>query len=131
VACTAKRLACPSCGATDQPIHDRNGRSWRHLDFFQYEAWLHAGVPRVDCGSCGKTHQVAVPWAREGSGFTLLFEALALTMCKGLPVSQAAQMLRVRDKRLPDSRRTSAANRTECVRLGGADRVNETGQDRS
>jgi len=100
VACTAKRLACPSCGATDQPIHDRNRRSWRHLDFFQYEAWLHAGVPRVDCGSCGKTHQVAVPWAREGSGFTLLFEALALTLCQSQPVSHAAKMLRVRDKRL-------------------------------
>jgi transposase len=46
------------------------------------------------------THQFAVPWAREGSGFTLLFEALALTMCTGLPVRQTAQMLRVRDKQL-------------------------------
>lgn len=24
-------------------------RSWRHLDFFQYEAWLHADVPRIQC----------------------------------------------------------------------------------
>lgn len=100
VACTTKRFACPNCGAADQRIHDRNRRSWRHLDFFQYEAWLHAGVPRVGCGVCGKTQQVAVPWAREGSGFTLLFEALALTMCNGLPVRQTAQMLRVRDKQL-------------------------------
>jgi transposase len=100
VGCTAKRLACPSCGAADQLIHDRNRRSWRHLDFFQFEAWLHADVPRVGCTVCGKTTQIAVPWAREGSGFTLLFEALALTMCQGLPVRQAAQMLRVRDKQL-------------------------------
>jgi len=100
VACTSQRLACPHCGAADQPIHDRNRRSWRHLDFFQYEAWLHADVPRVGCMSCGKTSQTPVPWAREGSGFTLLFEALALTMCQGLPVRQAAQMLRVRDKQL-------------------------------
>lgn len=100
VGCAAKRLACPSCGAADQLIHDRNRRSWRHLDFFQFEAWLHAGVPRVGCSVCGKTTQIAVPWAREGSGFTLLFEALALTMCQGLPVSQAARMLRVRDKQL-------------------------------
>ena len=41
-----------------------------------------------------------VPWAREGSGFTLLFEALALTLCQGLPVRRAAQLLRVRDKQL-------------------------------
>ncbi len=100
VACAAQRLTCPSCGAPDQAIHDRNRRSWRHLDFFQFEAWLHAGVPRVGCTACGKTSQVNVPWAREGSGFTLLFEALALTLCQGLPVRQAAQMLRVRDKQL-------------------------------
>jgi transposase len=100
VGCTSQRLVCPSCGAPDQGIHDRNRRSWRHMDFFQFEAWLHADVPRVGCTVCGKTSQVSVPWAREGSGFTLLFEALALAMCQGLPVRQAAQMLRVRDKQL-------------------------------
>ncbi len=67
---------------------------------FQYEAWLHAEVPRVGCKACGKTTQIGVPWAREGSGFTLLFEALALTMCRDLPVRQAARNLRVRDKQL-------------------------------
>ena len=100
VTCKAKVLSCPHCGAADQGIHDRMRRDWRHLDFFQFEAWLHAEVPRVGCSACGKTTQVQVPWAREGSGFTLLFEALALTLCQGLPVRQAAQMLRVRDKQL-------------------------------
>jgi transposase len=100
VGCKAKTLACPHCGAADQRIHDRVRREWRHLDFFQYEAWLHAEIPRVGCTDCGKTTQVVVPWAREGSGFTLLFEALALSMCQGLPVRQAARMLRVRDKQL-------------------------------
>ena len=100
VGCGAQRLACPICGALDQGVHDRMRRDWRHLDFFQFEAWLHAEVPRVGCTVCGKTTQVQVPWAREGSGFTLLFEALALMLCQGLPVRQAAQMLRVRDKQL-------------------------------
>jgi transposase len=100
VVCEAKQLTCPVCGATHQPIHDRLERSWRHLDFFQYEAWLHADVPRVRCGGCGKTTQVSVPWARVGSGFTLLFEALALSLCRELPVSQAAGLLRVAAKRL-------------------------------
>ncbi|HSI58986.1 MAG TPA: ISL3 family transposase [Ideonella sp.] len=96
----ARRLACPECGVADQGIHDRVRRSWRHLDFFQFEAWLHAEVPRVGCTACGKTTQVPVPWARAGSGFTLLFEALALSLCQGLAVRQAAQMLRVRAKAL-------------------------------
>lgn len=96
----AQRLACPHCGAPEQGIHDRVDKQWRHLDFFQFEAWLHAKVPRVRCGECGKTTQIEVPWARPGSGFTLLFEALGLSLCGHLPVSQAASLLRVGAKRL-------------------------------
>lgn len=97
---SAARLSCPHCGTASQPIHDRMTRTWRHLDFFQFEAWLHAEVPRVACAACGKTTQVSVPWAREGSGFTALFEALALALCRDLPVKQAAALLRCEDKQL-------------------------------
>ena len=100
VGCQGALLACPQCGAAAQPVHDRLRRSWRHLDFFQFEAWLHADVPRVGCTACGKTSQVVVPWAREGSGFTLLFEALALALCRDMPVKQAAVLLRCADKQL-------------------------------
>ena len=98
--CNASRLACPRCGASDQGVHDRLTREWRHLDFFQFEAWLHADVPRIACSACGKTTQIDVPWAREGSGFTALFEALALSLCQELPVRQAAALLRCSDKQL-------------------------------
>jgi transposase len=81
-------------------VHDRLRRAWRHLDFFQFEAWLHADVPRVVCGGCGKTTQLPVPWARPGSGFTAAFEALALALCRELPVRQAAALLRCKDKQL-------------------------------
>ena len=98
--CHANRLPCPHCGASSQGVHDRLAREWRHLDFFQFEAWLHAQVPRVACSACGKTSQIDVPWAREGSGFTALFEALALSLCQELPVRQAAALLRCADKQL-------------------------------
>lgn len=100
VTCSGAFLSCPACGATSQPVHDRLRRSWRHLDFFQFEAWLHADVPRVACGGCGKTTQLGVPWARPGSGFTAAFEALALALCRELPVRQAAELLRCSDKQL-------------------------------
>ena len=98
--CNARRLPCPHCKAPDQGVHDRLSRQWRHLDFFQFEAWLHAEVPRVACSACGQTSQIEVPWAREGSGFTALFEALALSLCQELPVRQAAVLLRCSDKQL-------------------------------
>ena len=89
--------ACPACGAADTALHDRNARSWRHLDFFQYEAYLHAEVPRVKCARCGKVSQVEVPWARPGSRFTLLFEALAVGLAPLLSVAGLARQLRVGD----------------------------------
>ena len=100
LACKASRLPCPHCHAPDQGVHDRLTREWRHLDFFQFEAWLHAEVPRIACSACAKTTQIDVPWAREGSGFTALFEALALSLCQELPVRQAAALLRCSDKQL-------------------------------
>jgi transposase len=94
---TAPRLTCPACGVTEQPRHDTKPRSWRHLDFFQYAAWVHCPVPRVSCSACNKTTQVEVPWAKPGSGFTLLFEALALNLCQHMPVAQVAKLLRTSD----------------------------------
>ena len=57
-------------------------------------------MPRLACTGCGKTSQAGVPRARERSGFTALFEALALALCRELPVKQAAALLRCADKQL-------------------------------
>lgn len=55
-------------------------QAWRHLDFFQHQAFpLHARVARITCPDCG-VRQITVPWARAGPGFTLLFEAFAMTL---------------------------------------------------
>ena len=94
------RFACPHCGAEQQPVHDTRERAWRHLNFFQYQAYIHAPVPRVRCDACTKTTQIEVPWARPNSGFTLLMEALLVTMCKAMPVRQVAQLFGVSDMRI-------------------------------
>ncbi|MGB4859723.1 MAG: ISL3 family transposase [Dokdonella sp.] len=96
----AQRLACPACGAADQPVHDRLARSWRHLNFFQYQAMLQARVPRVRCTACEKTTQVCVPWAREGSGFTQTLEAFVVALCEQMPVLAVSQLLGVSDDRV-------------------------------
>jgi len=97
---SGSRFACPACGAEAQAVHDTRERSWRHLHFFQYEAYIHTHLPRVRCDQCGKTTQVPAPWARAGSGFTQLFEALALTLCQAMPVQTVARHLGVGDDAL-------------------------------
>ena len=91
------RFGCPACGAEGQAVHDTRERSWRHLHFFQYQAFIHAHLPRVRCAQCGKTTQVSPPWSREGSGFTQLFEALVVTLCREMPVNTVARHLGVGD----------------------------------
>ena len=94
------RFACPHCGAEHQAVHDTQEREWRHLNFFQFEAYIHAKVPRVRCDRCAKTTQVPVPWARPQSGFTQLMEALIVTLCQAMTVRQVAQLLRVSHMRV-------------------------------
>lgn len=82
---------CPGC-ARLVPAHDRVGKEWRHLDFFQHEARLSAKVPRTKCPDCGLRH-LDVPWSRPTSGFTLMFEALVMTMARAMPISSVAALL--------------------------------------
>ncbi len=92
------RFPCPVCGAPEQPVHDTQQRTWRHLNFFQYETYIHARLPRVRCAVCGRTTQVQAPWARPRSGFTLLMEALVLSLCQQMPVRRVAERVGVSDK---------------------------------
>lgn len=86
------KFPCPSCEETkESEVHDTLERMWRHLNFFQYETYLHARVPRIRCGKCG-VKQVDVPWARPGSGFTLLFELLILSLSREMSVAAVAEL---------------------------------------
>ena len=93
------RFACPECGREGCEVHDTEEKTWRHLDFFQHQAYLTARVPRVICLE-HKVKQVEVPWARERSGFTLLFEALVMALVKEMPVAAVAGLIGETDMRV-------------------------------
>ena len=95
------RFACPheGCREVSCPVHDTVEKTWRHLDFFEHQAYLIARVPRVDCPEHG-VHLVAVPWSRPGSGFTLLMEMAMLTFAKQMPIAPLAAMAREHDTRV-------------------------------
>lgn len=92
-------FCCPECGQANLKCHDTKEKTWRHLNFFQHEAHLTARVPRVRCDKCG-VRQVGVPWARSESGFTLLFEAMIMTLAKAMPVNAIAALVGEQDTRL-------------------------------
>jgi len=61
--------------------YDTSQKTWRHLNFFQYQCYLHAWIPRIEIGQ-GKVRQVQPPSEDYAAGFTLLFEALILELVK-------------------------------------------------
>jgi len=89
---------CPICGKLCK-AHDFKTFSWRHLNFFQHYCYLTAEVPRIKCEEHG-VRRVIVPWAREGSKFTLLFEQAVMTLVREMPVATTAKLVGITDKSL-------------------------------
>jgi len=81
------------------PVHDSDERRWRHLDFFECRCELVARLPRVKMDD-GRVVTASVPWARKGSGFTLLMEAMILQFSVHMSVKAAAKMVGEHDTRL-------------------------------
>src|SRR5450755_614311 len=84
---------CPVCGRT-APRYDTRPRRWRHLDFCQYQLFITAEVPRIDCDLHG-VKQIAVPWAEERSGFTALFEQCVIAWLRELSFAAVVRRMRI------------------------------------
>jgi transposase len=128
------RFPCPAGDQPACPVHDTEPKTWRHLDFFQHQAYLHARVPRVTCPTHG-TRQVTLAWARPGSGFTLLFEALLMALLAQMPVKAIADLVDEHDTRLwrllhhhVDQAR-AAVSMAEVTRIGVDETAAKRGQD--
>ena len=74
-------------------------KTWKHLFFWQYPTYLHVRVPKLK-DSSWKVQMISLPWAREGSGFTLLFESIILELAKHMPLSKLAEHVAENDERL-------------------------------
>jgi transposase len=84
---------CPVCGEPASK-YDTRPRRWRHLDFCQYQLFITAEVPRIDCSSHG-VKQIAVPWAEERSGFTALFEQCVIAWLRELSFEAVVRRMRI------------------------------------
>jgi len=79
-------------------VYDTVERTWRHLNLFQYKAYITARVPRIKTEEGVKV--IEVPWARKGSGFTLLFEAFILQLSMCMSISEVSRMMDETENRL-------------------------------
>jgi transposase len=85
------RFTHPEC-AGEHPVHDTQTKRYRHLNFFQHECFLEVRVPRVKLPD-GSVRLLEPPWAGKLSGFTLLFEALVLCLCREMSFAAVARLV--------------------------------------
>jgi transposase len=93
------KFCCAVCGKNGMEVYDTIEKTWRHLNFFQYKAYIHFRTPRTNCPEDG-IHLVNTPWASPGSGFTLLFEAFILQLAQCMAILQIADLVDEHDTRL-------------------------------
>jgi transposase len=94
------KFQCPNCGLEELAVHDTIKQEWRHMNFFQYQCFLHFPVPRIKCPTCN-VRKWKAPWASGANGFTMLFSAFILELVKlNMPVSKIAGMFKIDDMKI-------------------------------
>jgi transposase len=85
------RFALPGIEGA-HPVYDTVAKRYRHLNFFQHECYLEVRTPRVRLPD-GSIRLVEPAWAGKLAGFTLLFEALIMTLCREMPFAAVARLV--------------------------------------
>lgn len=80
-------------------VKDTLNKTWRHLNFFEHECYLHCRTPRIDLGG-NSTELISPPWAGINSDFTLLFEALIIELCAHMPIHSVCQIINESDNKI-------------------------------
>ena len=86
-------VLCPVCGKNCNLKDHREERRWRHLDTMQFETIIKSRIPRSNCPEHG-VKTIDIPWATEGSRFTVLFERFAIDVIMASKnIKEAAKLL--------------------------------------
>jgi transposase len=79
--------------------YDTIKKTWRHLNFFEHECYLHCRTPRIQTDS-GTTKLIMPSWSGIMNGWTLLFEALIIKLVKQMAVNNVADLLKISDDKI-------------------------------
>ena len=71
------RFPCSNCGAADCPAYDTEQMSWRHLNFFQHQAYINARVPRAFAAATAASGRSTCP----GHGPTAVLPCCSRRCC--------------------------------------------------
>ena len=85
--------------ADEYKAYDTIEKTWRHLNFFEHECYLHCRTPRIKPDDT-KIELISPPWAGKNTGFTLLFEAMVVEMCRYMPIHTVCKLINETDNKI-------------------------------
>lgn len=113
-----RHCRCGVCGRKAPGYDQRPARRWRHLGLGRLRIWLRFAPRRVRCRTCGIRIE-QVPWARQSSGFTHLFEELAAYLAQVTDKTAACKLLGINWRTIGAIVERVVAQRLDPKRLDG------------
>ena len=89
------KLRCPDCKSRDLIKRGTVKRRFKTLPIGEKEVFIELPVQRIECLSCQKVKQVKLDFAHEKCHYTHSFERYAIDLCRLLPISDVAKLLKV------------------------------------
>lgn len=88
-------LCCPDCQGQNFIRKGTVKRLFKALPIGKKEVLIELPVQRIECFCCQKIHQVKVGFAKQMRCYTNAFERYAVDLCRLLPISDVAKLLKV------------------------------------
>jgi len=89
------KLNCPDCKSRDFIKKGKVSRQFKTLPIGKKEVFIKLDVQRIQCLHCKKIKQVKLGFAKENCSYTRSFERYAIDLCRLLPISDVAKLLKV------------------------------------
>ena len=89
------KLNCPDCKSRDFKKRGTVTRQFKTLPIGKKEVFIELAVQRIECLHCQKVRQVKLDFAKENCSYTHSFERYAVDLCRLLPISDVAKLLKV------------------------------------
>jgi len=89
------KLNCPDCKGKNFKKRGTVTRRFKTLPIGKKEVFIELPVQRIECLSCQKVKQVKLDFAKEKCCYTHSFERYAVDLCRLLPISDVAKLLKV------------------------------------
>jgi len=116
-------LCCPECKSRDFKRRGTKKRTFKAPPIGKKEVLIELPVQRIECLACAKVHQVKLGFSKGMCSYTNGFERYAVDLCRLMPISDVAKLLKVSWGTIKDIEKRYLKNHFEKPKLKHLKRI--------